>query len=134
MNLNGLLTSQSVIQRQLWLLNNVPDMTNAEAYDQARKEFYALRHEEDIERRIAKEEAEATGAYFGKSMLEISTELEDNVYEKWRERALKIIITAEQLRDGASVAVDPENSLVPVDDPEIHAQLEGLDSEISQES
>jgi len=65
------------------LLHNVPNITNAEAYDQARREFYRLRLREDVERRVAKEEAESTGAYFGKSMLEVGTELENKEYDRW---------------------------------------------------
>jgi len=78
------LTGESVIQRQLWLLNNVPGMSNAQAYDVARREFYALRHEEEVERRIAREEASWTGAYFGKSAIDVGMELEDKTYESWK--------------------------------------------------
>jgi len=59
-------------------------MSNAQAYDIARKEFYALRHEEEVERRVAREEASWTGAYFGKSALEVGMELEDKTYEAWK--------------------------------------------------
>jgi small subunit ribosomal protein S23 len=85
----GMLTCSSVIQRQLWLLNHVPGISNAEAYDVARKEFYTLRHEEEVERRVAREEALWTGAYFGKSVLEIGMELEDKIYESWKAWATK---------------------------------------------
>lgn len=118
------------MQRQLWLLNNVPDMTTAMAYDQARQEFYALRHEEDVERRIAKEEAQATGAYFGKSMLEISMELEDKVYEKWKQWALKEIILMEQTRDAAYTGLENESAVIPEDDPELEAGLADLEKDI----
>lgn len=74
----------SVVQRQLWLLNNVPDMTKTNAYDIARREFYRLRLQEDIQRRVAAEEAEATGANFGPSYLEIGMDLENQQYEKWK--------------------------------------------------
>jgi small subunit ribosomal protein S23 len=74
----------SVVQRQLWLLNNVPDMTKSAAYDIARREFYRLRLQEDIERRVAAEEAEATGATFGPSLLEVGMELENQEYERWK--------------------------------------------------
>lgn len=74
----------SVVQRQLWLLNNVPDMTKSAAYDIARREFYKIRLQEDIERRVAAEEAEATGATFGPSTLEIGMELENQQHEKWK--------------------------------------------------
>lgn len=73
-------------------------MTSSKAYDQARQEFYAIRHQEDVERRVAKEEALATGAYFGKSMLEIGMELEDKTYEGWKEWALKEIEVIAQQR------------------------------------
>lgn len=100
------------------------------AYDQARQEFYALRHEEDVERRIAKEEAQATGAYFGKSMLEISMELEDKVYEKWKQWALKEIILMEQTRDAAYTGLENESAVIPEDDPELEAGLADLEKDI----
>ena len=73
-----------MVQRQLWLLHNVPDMTKSNAYDIARREFYRLRLREDIERRVAAEEAEATGANFGPSYLEIGMQLENEQHEKWK--------------------------------------------------
>ena len=92
------LTSVSVVQRQMWLMDTVQDMTAEKAYDQARREFYEERLKEDVERRIAKEEAMATGAYFGKSMLEIGMELEDKEYERWRAWAKKEITEMKQKR------------------------------------
>ena len=62
----------------------MPGISNAQAYDVARREFYALRHEEEVERRIAREEASWTGAYFGKSAIEVGMELEDKTYESWK--------------------------------------------------
>lgn len=59
-------------------------MPKAEAYDSARREFYALRQEEEVERRIAKEEAQFVGAYFGKTRLEIGHELEGKSFERWK--------------------------------------------------
>lgn len=76
-----------MIQRQLWLLNNVPDITKSEAYDIARREFYRLRLQEDIERRVAAEEAEATGAEFGPKMLDLGMELENQEFERWKDWA-----------------------------------------------
>ncbi|KKK20018.1 hypothetical protein P175DRAFT_0519342 [Aspergillus ochraceoroseus IBT 24754] len=81
------LDGESVVQRQLWLLNNVPDMTESAAYDIARQEFYRLRLQEDIERRVAAEEAEATGAVFGPTRLEVGMELESREYERWKQWA-----------------------------------------------
>jgi small subunit ribosomal protein S23 len=96
----------SVIQRQLWLLQNTPSMTSAKAYDQARQEFYAIRHQEDVERRVAKEEALATGAYFGKSMLEIGMELEDKTYESWKKWAQNEVEVIDQQRSAQYTGIE----------------------------
>ncbi|KAK3304125.1 mitochondrial ribosomal protein S25, partial [Chaetomium strumarium] len=76
------LSGESVVQRQLWLME-ARDMPKQQAYDVARKEFYKLRQQEEIERRIAVEEARHYGAYFGKNNLQVGMELEDQVYEHW---------------------------------------------------
>ena len=123
-------TCRSVVQRQLWLMHNVDGMTTAKAYDQARKEFYALRHQEDIERRIAKEEAEATGAYFGKSTLEISMDIEDKIYENWKSWALNEITTAEQTRDAAYTGTDSGPAVLAEDDPAFQAVLETIEQQL----
>ncbi|KAL3437658.1 37S ribosomal protein S25, mitochondrial [Aspergillus tetrazonus] len=104
------LDGESVVQRQLWLLNNVPDMTKSRAYDIARREFYRLRLQEDIERRVAVEEAEATGAVFGPSRLEIGMELENQQFEAWKSWAK----TEAQIVDQASTSEDgSENQSLP---------------------
>lgn len=109
--------SNSVIQRQLWLIRNHPELTRAQVYDQARKEFYELRLQEEVRRQVAKEEAMATGAYFGKSLIDIGMDLEDQEYGRWREWAERQIVLAEQraaagnLRvsaDGAESEEEPE--------------------------
>lgn len=76
-------------------------MTNNQAYDVARKEFYALRHEEEVERRVQREEALWTGAYFGKGALEVGMELEDKSYESWKAWATKEVETINTQRDSA---------------------------------
>ncbi|KAL4964760.1 mitochondrial 37S ribosomal protein mS23 [Aspergillus stella-maris] len=96
------LDGESVVQRQLWLLNNVPDMTKSTAYDIARREFYRLRLQEDIERRVAAEEAEATGANFGPTYLEIGMELENQQHEVWKTWAR----TEAQIVDQSSSSAD----------------------------
>lgn len=75
----------SVVQHQLYLLQNVPDMTKAKAYDIARKQFYKHRMKEEIEQRVAEEEALAVGAYFDQSIIERGMELENQQYEQWKE-------------------------------------------------
>ncbi|KAI1741002.1 mitochondrial ribosomal protein S25 [Xylaria scruposa] len=95
------LCGESVVQRQLWMMHNVEGMTEEKAYDTVRREFYALRHEEDVERRIAKEEAMKVGAYFGMSSTQVSMELEDQQYESWKKWASKQISNVEAEKDAA---------------------------------
>ncbi|KAL4785725.1 mitochondrial ribosomal protein S25 [Aspergillus varians] len=104
------LDGESVVQRQLWLLNNVPNMTKPRAYDTARREFYRLRLQEDIERRVAAEEAEATGATFGPSRLEVGMELENQQHEIWKQWAK----TEAQIVDQVSAAAPEAESGTPV--------------------
>lgn len=123
----------SVIQRQLYLMRqrrpldpslpsspSVPLHTVQEAYDIARKEFYELRLEEDIERRIAKEEALHVGAYFGPTHLEVGMQLENQAYEDWRawanrEYELKAHSRAAQYTGEGSEEGDA-GELVPVEE------------------
>jgi len=57
------------------------------AYDKARREFYEIRQQDQIEQRIAREEARFVGAYFDKSRLEIGHEMESREFERWKEWA-----------------------------------------------
>ncbi|KAH6657655.1 37S ribosomal protein Rsm25 [Truncatella angustata] len=85
------LSGECVVQRQLWRVHNVPGMTMDEAYDVTRKEFYRLRQEEDIERRVAVEEARIVGSYFGQTYLQVGMGLEDKTHERWKKWATKEI-------------------------------------------
>ena len=85
---------------------DVQRMTTEKAYDQARREFYEERLQEDVERRIAKEEAMATGAYFGKTMLEIGMELEDKEYERWKAWAVNDIMIRKQKQAAVYTGMD----------------------------
>jgi len=118
------LNGESVVQRQIWLMENIPKMSKAGAYDQARREFYEERLQEDVERRVAKEEALATGAYFGKSMLEVGMELESREYERWREWATQQVIEAKQRQASMYTSVDSASAAISADDPETIAGLE----------
>lgn len=72
--------------------NHVDEQTIEErAYDQARKEFYALRLKQDVERQIAREEATHYGSYFEPTANEKSLKFEDDAIEDWKEWALKDI-------------------------------------------
>ncbi|KAL5082868.1 hypothetical protein Trisim1_002751 [Trichoderma cf. simile WF8] len=77
------LSGESVVQRQLWLMEN-EKMSKRKAYDTVRREFYRLRQQEEVEKRIAIEEARYVGAYFGKTRLDIGMQLEDQEYENWK--------------------------------------------------
>ncbi len=111
-----LIATHSVIQRQLWLMeNSEPKLTKEEAYDIARHEFYELRQQEDIGRRIAIEEARMVGAYFGKNTLQVGMDLEDKEYERWKGWAAKEVAAKEAQRaERYSSVVD-----TPAEDPEL---------------
>ncbi|EDO01457.1 hypothetical protein SS1G_03932 [Sclerotinia sclerotiorum 1980 UF-70] len=85
------------------------DGRDGQRCDWTRKEFYALRQEEEIERRIAKEEAEYVGAYFHKGALEVGMELEDKSYEDWKAWATKEVEAANLLKQGAYTGVGAES-------------------------
>ena len=106
-------------------MHNKPGITKSEAYDAARKEFYALRREEEIERRVHREEAMWTGAVFGKGALEAGMAVEDIQYTKWMEYAMK---EANEAKARASATFATGNA-----DEEVDAQEEvlGLDEPVA---
>ena len=112
---NAPLSGESVVQRQLYLLHNIPDITESQAYDVARKEFYAHRLREDIERRVAAEEAEAVGADFGPSLNQRSVEIENHMYDDW-ERWSREFMMGKMQKDaaftGRMLESGPENDRV----------------------
>lgn len=110
------LTPSSVIQRQQWLMQNESLSVEA-AYDKARKEFYDLRMQEDVERRITAEEAKATGAKFGKSYIEIGLELEGQMLEDWKKKAIAVL----QLKAGQRAAFQGGTGEVEEEDAELAA-------------
>lgn len=111
----------------MWLRENLPNLSKAKAYDQARKEFYNIRLQEDVRRRVAKEEALATGAYFHKSTLEVGMELEDKEYDEWRAWAVKEVKEAEQRQNAMYTGQDNESMDLAADDPETEAGLEEIE-------
>ena len=83
------------------------------AYNLARSEFYQARLKEDIQRRIAIEEAQSVGAVFGKSYMEIGTEIEGAVLRRWEEQASKELEDRKQrlsLVGGEDVGEEGENN------------------------
>ncbi|KAI0407816.1 37S ribosomal protein S25 [Xylaria palmicola] len=121
------LCGESVVQRQMWMMYNVQGMTEAKAYDMVRREFYALRHAEDVERRIAKEEAMKVGAYFGKSALQVGMEIEDLQYDNWKKWAGRQIQTVHAAQDAAYTNFGETGEAdaaaeLPEEDPELEPQ------------
>ena len=111
-------------------MHNVPGMTISKAYDKARKEFYELRLQEEVEQRVAKEEAQATGSYFGKSMLQIGMELEDQTYEKWKQWATRNAALISQRNAAMYTGVDNDEMAVELGDPETEAGLEEVMADV----
>ncbi|KAI0432336.1 mitochondrial ribosomal protein S25 [Xylaria sp. FL1042] len=130
------LCGESVVQRQLWMMHNVEGMTQAKAYDIVRKEFYALRHEEDVERRIAKEEAMKVGAYFGKTAMQVGMELEDQQHELWKKWATRQISSVQAEQDSAytnfGAAEESNEDDVDVDAEEFEAETVTADETTTQ--
>ena len=85
-------------------------LSRSDAYDQARREFYGERMREEIEKRVAKEEATSTGAYFGRSMIGIGNDLEDQTFEKFRTWADKAVTAMDQARAAAYSGLDSPTS------------------------
>ncbi|KAL8711595.1 MAG: hypothetical protein Q9220_004005 [cf. Caloplaca sp. 1 TL-2023] len=132
---------ESVIQRQVHILhhsqpsqNQSPHtdtpMTPAKAYDIARKEFYEMRLQQDVERRVAKEEAMATGAYFGKSVLQVGMEQEDKMFEEWKAWAEAQVVDQEQRRAAMYTGVDSAEGAMPEEEGEVDAMLGELEGSI----
>ena len=82
-------------------LMHASGLSKDQAYDVARREFYKLRHQEEVEQRVAQEEARMMGAYFDKSPLQVGMELEDKTYESWKAWAAKETAKYEAMRSKA---------------------------------
>ncbi|KAK3714220.1 mitochondrial ribosomal small subunit component [Vermiconidia calcicola] len=122
------LNGEAVIQRQKYLLHNTP-LTPAAAYDKSRKELYRLRHFREISVRVAREEAESTGAFFGMGPLEVGMQLEDRAYENWRLWAEKEVAALKQLQGSAYTGTGAEDEGDTV--PEVEGGREEV-QEVSQ--
>ncbi|KAI0900558.1 mitochondrial ribosomal protein S25 [Annulohypoxylon nitens] len=109
------LSGECVIQRQMWMMDNIQGITREQAYDKARQEFYALRQEEEVERRIAKEEAQMVGAYFGKTLNKVSMDLEDDQYDRWTRWASKQIEAVQAERNAAYTTFGEEENAEDID-------------------
>jgi small subunit ribosomal protein S23 len=88
-------------------------MPREQAYDLARREFYDLRMQEDIERRVATEEALAVGAQFGKSYMEIGLDLERKALEDWKNKASELLTLRRGRQAAFSGAAAEEEEATP---------------------
>ena len=88
------LSGESVIQRQLYLLENTPDITREESYDIARREFYILRRQQATRRRVAKEESLHMGATPEVGPLTWGMKVENKQYDDWERWARGQIMDA----------------------------------------
>lgn len=107
------------------------NLSKSAAYDKARQEFYQHRHLEDIKRRIAKEEALHTGAYFGKGPLEIGMELENKMWESWKQWAGKQIEDEQQMRSQMMSQPESEGSQ-SFSQPEFEEALQEVQPSVPQ--
>jgi small subunit ribosomal protein S23 len=82
--------------------------TKFEAYDIARREFYALRQEEEIEKRVQREEARHVGAYFGMNKNQISQVIEDKEYDIWKNWAKDEVARVDAARSSAYADFGPD--------------------------
>lgn len=122
-----------MVQRQLWLREDDPALSAEKAYDMARKEFYDLRLQEDIERRIAVEEARACGATFGKTYLELGIEMEEKYLEQWRKDTIAFILRRRQRQSTFKVieftSASTEEGFIPAIEAEEGEGGEAVESE-----
>jgi small subunit ribosomal protein S23 len=121
------LSGESVVQRQLYLLQTVPEIEVDAAYDIARKEFYDLRRQEEVRMRIAAEEAESTGAVFGKNPLQWGIQVENKQHDDW-ERWAKEQVVLQQQKNAAfagSTMVAEEDALAETTDTDTTKDANG---------
>ena len=119
----------SVIRRQLWLIENEGKDPQA-AYDIARREFYRQRMRQDIERKVAKEEAMHVGAYFQKSTVAWGMELEDRKFYGFKEWATRRLVMTENARQAMVLGVDARNADAVEELIQSHTAAGGEDEEM----
>ncbi|KAK1094271.1 mitochondrial ribosomal small subunit component [Friedmanniomyces endolithicus] len=102
------INGEAVVQRTNSLLNSGIPSSHASAI--ALAEFARHQHYTETSLRVAREEALATGAFFGPGPLEIGMMLEDRQYDGWRQWAEKEIVALKQLQGSAYTGQGIEGS------------------------
>ena len=97
-----------MVQRTNELLNSGVPSSHASTI--ALAEFARHQHYSETSLRVAREEALATGAFFGPGPLEIGMMLEDRQYDGWRQWAEKEIVALKQLQGSAYTGQGIEGS------------------------
>ncbi|CAJ0552720.1 Ff.00g007980.m01.CDS01 [Fusarium sp. VM40] len=117
------LSGECVVQRQMWLMEN-EKLGKRKAYDVTRREFYHLRQEEEIEKRVAVEEAKHVGAYFGRTRIDVAHTLEDREFENWKLWAGKETERQESNRnsDIEDFGLDEAEAIPDDAEPEVRAE------------
>jgi len=92
-------------------------LTKEKAYDQARKEHYEDRHMQEVEARVAREEAMATGAYFGKTAIQVGMHLESREFNKWKKWAQQQVTIMEQAKSAAYTGLGTASANGELDEP-----------------
>jgi len=69
-----------------------------------------VRHAQEHEARIAREEALSAGSFFGPGPIEIGMQLEDKEYEGWRKWADKEIMALQHLNGSAYTGTETEEA------------------------
>ncbi|SMQ55952.1 unnamed protein product [Zymoseptoria tritici ST99CH_3D7] len=121
------LNGEAVVQRQQHLMK-AESLPAAKAYDRARKELYRARHFREVQQRVAREEALAQGAYFGPGPLQIGMQIEDKMYENWKEWAVKEIAAAKALAGSAYTGLEQQASIIEGISDESEALQEVVES------
>ncbi|CAK1362686.1 37S ribosomal protein S25, mitochondrial [Cercospora beticola] len=122
------INGEAVVQRWQYLLTHT-EMTQAAAYDQARKELYRYRHHREVEARVAREEAQATGAYFGLGPLEVGDLLEDKAFEDWKQWAIKQTQELKAMQSSAYTGAE-DGAELQLEEPEADAALQEVSSSV----
>lgn len=82
-----------------------------------------------MEARVAREEAQATGAYFGLGPLEVGDLLEDKAFEDWKQWAIKQTQELKAMQSSAYTGAEGGAEL-QLEEPEADAALQEVSNSV----